>query len=230
MEVLLYSHGHPIYLFHEDVFGQKNIIITSDLHDKSKNIFTKLNQLNMLTPTTLLIMCGDMAGDGTKGSDGDPYPVYKKLSEIVGELYFVQGNHDIYNNKSFELCNKNGNPCCVDNICVDTIIGRIGGVNGIIGKNNLSRHKYREEEYFSKISNILSQQPDILLTHEAPEIIENTMTKHIKHNGNHKLFEMVNGKIKYHIYGHCHHWRNKLPIIKFDKTTFICVDASVIYN
>lgn len=131
-----------------------------------------------------------MSGESKKiGGNGDPYNSYKKILENSNKFYFVQGNHDIYDDKFNSLKNNDLTPCAVDSIVVDTPIGRIGGINGIeVDDNNIDNnyHKYSSEEYNEKLLNILELNPDIILSHQPISNID--FSEH---------------KVKYYISGHC---------------------------
>lgn len=102
------------------------------------------------------------------GSNGDPYNSYKKILENSNKFYFVQGNHDISDDKFNLLLNDDLTPCAVDSIVVDTPIGKMAGINGIIDDNNIdyNYHKYSSTEYNKKLLNILELKPDIILSHQ----------------------------------------------------------------
>lgn len=165
------------------------IIAMSDMHSVTNPVVTQLIRKKHINKNTVVILTGDMAGNGRSGAPGDenPYDSYVEILKHAHSLYFVQGNHDIYDPKAlYELHNEDGTPCCVHNTVVQTPIGTIAGVNGIITPNaDESRHKYTEKQYNSWISKFTKRKDiDIFLTH-MPIRRENVFAK-------------------VHMYGHAH--------------------------
>jgi hypothetical protein len=72
----------------------------------------------------------------------------------------VQGNHDVANPKVDTLANSDGSLCSVHLKAVDTPLGRIVGVHGIIDERdrNPGKHKWSAAEYRA----FLAQVGDIL--------------------------------------------------------------------
>lgn len=206
---LCYEFGHAIvFIEYENIIQSKHrIIITSDLHTKSYEVFNLLNDQNLLDDA-ILICAGDMSGNGIKGNSSDSLPLYKfLLSTKLSHLYFIQGNHDLYSPEQLELRNKDGTRCCLHNQYTESPIGRIGGLNGIIGKDDIKHHKYIESNYVKMMHKLLENQLDIFITHQPPLSIQSN-------------------KPSFHIYGH-HHQSN---IWSSQGLSLNCnVDARVIF-
>jgi len=154
-------------LFNTDT--ELSVVAMSDIHSMSVEYVTKLVKSKHINKNTIVIMTGDMAGTGRSGAAGDydPYEMYQYVLPKCHLLYLVQGNHDIYNSKVNDMVNTDGTHCCVDNSIVNTILGTIGGVNGIITEEaNHERHKYTEKEYMKKYEYVKRLNPDIMLTHQ----------------------------------------------------------------
>lgn len=168
-----------------------NIVIMSDIHGSTNNAIDKLIKKKVLTNKTFVISLGDMSGSGL-GKNGDPYDSYVKINNIVPYFYFVQGNHDLHNDLTYELVNKDGSYCHVHNKCVKTPLGIIAGINGVIRNNSIndSLHKYSSDTYLKFLKNVLSKNPTILLTHDTLKDDYRELFKKKK-------------KLK-HFYGHCH--------------------------
>jgi Icc protein len=161
------------YMNNEGTFRQTEsvtrILLMSDLHSATPKIIEDLLSKGIITKTTVVLSCGDMAGNGKFGDDSDPTESYKVISANARAFYFVQGNHDLPNPEAMALRNDDGTPCAVHGICVDTIIGRIGGVNGIIG-DPYRNERYDHKTYSRLLKDVIAQQPDILLTHQPPTV------------------------------------------------------------
>lgn len=184
----------PKYVHRADMkafFGTDTykVIAMSDIHSVTNMTVDELIKKNIINKTTVVITTGDMAGIGITGKDGDhnPYDDYVKILKAAYLFYFVQGNHDIYDARVFDLINSNGTPCCVHNKIVDTVIGKIAGVNGIIVPDHArcpDRHKYNKKEYNTWVNHLKDKALDIFLTHMPPS--ETTLMAPI------------------HMFGHCH--------------------------
>src|SRR5579872_1100551 len=72
----------------------ESLIITSDLHSHTQEVFTLLDDYVYLDKF-IVICAGDMAGINTFGSNGDPTDYYEEMLTKCHELYFIQGNHDL---------------------------------------------------------------------------------------------------------------------------------------
>lgn len=164
------------------------VLLMSDLHSNSQEVVDILDCQGLLKDT-VVIATGDMAGDGTMGGDGDPLPVYQFLLKRAKRLYFVQGNHDLFNPDALELKNSDQTYCCLHNRVQDTIVGRLGGVNGIMGKDKPHKHTFLPSTYLKLLNAVLQQTPDILLTHDP-------LFKHRHLLDQHQL--------PTHLFGHCH--------------------------
>eukprot|EP00040_Diaphanoeca_grandis_P008982 m.47113 g.47113 ORF g.47113 m.47113 type:complete len:234 (+) comp20419_c0_seq1:130-831(+) len=146
----------------------KNVIAMSDMHTATATVIDMLIQKKKINKGTIVICTGDMAGIyQQKGSDEDPIAEYRKLQQAALALYFVQGNHDVQNAETREMYNDDGTPCHVAGLVVETAVGSIGGVDGIIDdvKPDPSLHKYTTTEYMSMFKKVTARNPQILLTH-----------------------------------------------------------------
>lgn len=147
----------------------KTLLIMSDIHSATTRVINDLIKKKIINKNTIVLTTGDMAGDGKMGGYGDPYNDYVNILENSYRFYFVQGNHDIKNDKCYNLVNDDGTKCMLDNIIENTCIGKIGGVNGIgtLPKRvDHNKHKYMYDDYYKKINDITSEKLDILLTHQ----------------------------------------------------------------
>lgn len=146
------------------------LIIMSDLHTATTEIIDDMIKKKRINKNTIIITTGDMAGNGKMGGDADPYDDYLKIHKHAKLFYFVQGNHDLFNEKCKELINDDGTICGVDGIVQDTLLGTISGINGIETKDtkaNKLKHKFSHKVYHKKLKFVLSKyNPDILLTHQ----------------------------------------------------------------
>ena len=170
-----------------------SLVLMSDLHSATSTTVDHLIAKNIINKKTIVISTGDMAGNDKLGGDADPYNDYCKLKDASYLYYLVQGNHDTYNEKVFELKNEDGSPCCLHRKVQDTPIGKIAGINGVGYDNpsvvNIAKHKYPEQKYNNHLQELLMEyKPDILLTH--PPIKHSILNK----------WHMP----KYHIFGHAH--------------------------
>lgn len=164
-----FAHGQPI-MFHEEknfLFPGEKFLLSSDLHSKAMSIFRTLDVEGLLKDANV-ILAGDMSGEALakKGSDGDALPLYRFILSRAKRLYFVQGNHDIFSPEQEELKNKDGTFCCLHDKVVLTPFGKIGGINGIVGKPNRGKHVYSKKEYNSYLQKLRQAKVDILVTHE----------------------------------------------------------------
>jgi Icc-related predicted phosphoesterase len=207
-------------------------IVTSDLHSHTQSVFNKLDEYVQLDRFTV-ICAGDMAGAQIFGSDGDPTNYYEYMLSKCGELYFVQGNHDLPSNDGLhrekQLHNKyatfgTDNQCSLDGHVFKSSIGKIGGIDGIISDKN---HDYKmgEDDYLHKLGKVLGKKPHILVTHDTPMLPIKT-DKAENYVGNEKIYKLVSkSSHKIHIYGHCHHPKYYNFI---EGINYICADARVI--
>ncbi len=161
------------YLYkNSNVFNIKEdiqLLLMSDLHGATTDIINDLIKKNILSKKTCVICTGDMAGNGKIGGNGDPYLDYVKIKDNAHSFFFVQGNHDVYNEKCKELKNDDGTYCHVEGKLQNTILGTISGLNGIeVIENNIDKdmHKFSEELYQKRLEYVLNLKPDILLTHQ----------------------------------------------------------------
>ncbi len=164
------------------------LVLMSDLHSLSDFIIDDLIKKKKIDSNTIVISTGDMSGNNKIGGNGDPYTTYKKILDNSSKFYFVQGNHDIHNNKCYELKNNDGTTCLVDMIMINTPIGKISGINGIeVDDQNVNHnfHKYSNKEYNERLTKVLELEPDIILSHQPITNIN---------------FEKYN--VKYYICGH----------------------------
>jgi predicted phosphodiesterase len=163
-----YRHYADLKRFFGDVPVEK-IIAMSDMHSITNNVIDTLVKKGNIDKKTIVICTGDMAGTGRLGAPGDanPYDSYVKILNACYLFYFVQGNHDIYDQRVFSLINTDGTPCCVHNQIIKTPIGIISGVNGISSSNvDEMRHKYDSKKYNDWIDRHRKNTDiDIFLTH-----------------------------------------------------------------
>lgn len=192
----------PKYAHHSDMkamFGDNvpeeitGVIAMSDIHSVTGMTIDSLIKKKTINKGTIVISTGDMAGTGKSGKDGDanPYDDYLKIIPAAHSFYLVQGNHDIYDERIAELTNSDGSPCCVHGHTIQTPIGTIGGINGIVNPDNAvdhTRHKYSAKEYVREYRAYIDNPPDIFLTHQPPD-------QHFK------PFASI------HMFGHCH-WKD----------------------
>jgi predicted phosphodiesterase len=160
-----------LIIIQSDHFGQHPVIAMSDIHAQTQNVIDKLDQKFLLSRFVVLT-AGDMAGTLTMGTDGDPTAFYQQLSDKCQEFYFVQGNHDMPDKMNVEkkLTTVNGTPCMIPNgQTINTSIGKIGGVNGIISDKH-HPYKLSESDYLKHLTRALEKRPSILLTHDTPAL------------------------------------------------------------
>lgn len=144
------------------------VVAMSDMHGACPNVVTKLIKRGL--SDTVVICTGDMAGNGSKGGNSDPYPQYVRLRDAARALYLVQGNHDAYSKETLALRNDDGTPCCVDGRVVATPIGLVGGVSGIVSDHpNPALHKLPANEFDVRLAAVVAKCPDVLLTHTPLE-------------------------------------------------------------
>ena len=176
------------------------LIAMSDIHAQTALVLNKLEEKFQLNKFTVLT-AGDMAGTLTMGTDGDPTEFYVRLAAICKEYHFVQGNHDNPDKKHLEeklQCSTNGAYCMIQNgQTINTTIGKIAGVNGIISDKN-HPYKISEDTYLKYLTKALKKKPYVLLTHDTPALLS------LK--GNKEIYKLVSKhRPKIHMYGHCHH-------------------------
>ena len=191
-----------ILKINSNIFSQP-IILTSDLHSHSFELFERLRDTNIDFTQYIIIMVGDMAGDYIRGSDGNPTKFYDYLLEEfkVKDIIVVQGNHDLPpkdSKLSDKVKIKIQNKILQDgNIIEIKDIGKIGGVNGTIS-NKVHPYKMKKSKYLNYMKKFVGKQLDVLLTHDTPKF-GNCI-------GNQEIYDMVlKIKPKLYIYGHCHH-------------------------
>ena len=207
-------------------------LITSDLHSHTQAVLNDLGYNDIDISKYLVLTLGDMAGEGIFGSDGDPTEFYKRIS-LTSQLYLVQGNHDLPPENIedlMELKNQDKTPCYISDgeEIYNTPNGTIGGVHGTI---SLKKHPYKKlpETFYALLENVLKwKKPDIIMTHETPEISYSTPdnSKVTKLIGKEELFQMITKyKPKIHMYGHCHH---PFAFIYTKRVMFINADARIL--
>lgn len=186
-----YQHHSDMKAFFKEVDPVVNSVIAmSDIHSVTTKTIDSMIKKKVINKNVIVITTGDMAGTGKSGPAGDanPYDDYVKILKHCYRFYFVQGNHDIYDKRVFELVNTDGVPCYVHNQVVQTPIGTIAGVSGIVvpdDKVDKSRHKYSNLDYSKWITNLKKQgNIDVMLTHMPP--------------ADDALFVPI------HMFGHCH--------------------------
>eukprot|EP00049_Salpingoeca_infusionum_P018209 m.356207 g.356207 ORF g.356207 m.356207 type:complete len:250 (+) comp17472_c0_seq1:189-938(+) len=172
--------------------GVTKVIAMSDIHSLSEKVVAKLIMTSQIAKNTIVLMTGDMAGTGKRGPAGDanPFDMYMRVRDAAFALYFVQGNHDIEDPRAATLTNDDGSFCCVHNTVQHTVLGTIGGVNGIRvpGTDGIpARHKYpatRYEAWWANVQRLAAQasssgQLDICLSHEPPANEELFAQRHL---------------------------------------------------
>jgi len=219
-----------ILLVHTNILSTP-LIVTSDLHHRTLEIFEQLDTSIDLSKH-VVITAGDVAGKskdgrGIRGSDGDPLEAYRFIIDRSKEFYFVQGNHDLPSNnyQELKLFNNNGNQCSLHNRVVTSYgVGRITGIDGTIS-NKRHPYKFPEEEYLEFVERQLKKRVNILVTHETPAIRDpNNPEKYFI--GNQRLFELTTRyRPLIHIYGHCYH---PTPINNQSGTFFMNVDSRIL--
>lgn len=146
------------------------VIAMSDIHSVTSQVVDSLIKKGNIDSSTIVICTGDMAGNGRSGPSGDcnPYDDYVKILKAARAFYFVQGNHDIYDERALKLMNSDGTPCCVHGRAIKTPIGVISGLNGITNEVEIKeRHKYTNDKYKNWVKQIRKMGPiDIFLTHQ----------------------------------------------------------------
>jgi hypothetical protein len=77
------------------------------------------------------------------------------------------GNHDTFNTHVEDLVNKDGSFCSVNGRLVDSPLGPISGLHGIINEANPNHdlHMYRAHEYLESLDAAMQRRPQILLSH-----------------------------------------------------------------
>lgn len=205
-----------IVIFDKNPFLHK-VIFLSDMHSSTMEMIDYLDS-NYNLSEYIIITVGDMWGDGIRGADGCPHDFYVILQEKSKALYIIQGNHDLPCDDMQKLVNRDKTPCYLENGKIyNTLIGKIGGVNGIISEKN---HPYAlpEKKYMELLQNL--KNAEIILTHDTPAIQNKTIKRLI---GQDTIFEQIKKlKPKFHIYGHCHHHE---PIYFSDDIVFLNADA-----
>lgn len=162
------------------------------MHDMAPKIASILKEKGFLHDS-IVIGAGYMAGPGKLGSDGDPIGVYSFLRDEAQAFYFFQGNHDYFNPKAERLTNKDGSFCSLDRCVVELASGLVlGGVHGIIGKDRSEVHKFLPGTYRSYLKQVLKRGPHVLVTHDTPKMIDQTI-----------LYGKTKPKI--HLFGHSHY-------------------------
>lgn len=174
------------------------VMLTSDLHTYGLNVFQILQE-HIHLDKFIVLSVGDMAGNGELGADADPTILYTFLKENCKMHYYVQGNHDFESLSTIENNISDGS-------IVESSLGIIGGINGIISKKE-KLYRVMEKDYFSYLSNMKNKNIKYLLTHEAPELPVVDPSTGNNCIGNKKFYQEL---LKYksdliHIYGHCNH-------------------------
>jgi Icc-related predicted phosphoesterase len=182
------------------------LIAMSDMHSQTPELLVMLDEFVNLDKFVVLT-AGDMSGAHIRGSDGTPTLDYEFLAQRSREFYFVQGNHDRPDpdNKQNVIKNKENKYSGIqDGTVITSLVGSIGGVNGIIS-NKSHPYKMSGTKYQLHLKKVLSKRPYILMTHDTPSIDKYYQDKN-RYIGNLKIFEIVDKyKPKIHFYGHCHH-------------------------
>ena len=189
------------------------VIAMSDIHSQTTELFEMLDKFVDLSQF-IVLAAGDMAGKCVLGTDGIPTDDYIYMLKRAKEFYFVQGNHDLPDKMNVQdtLKNSSGIYCKIKNgTTINTTIGKIGGVNGIISDKD-HPYKMSSDAYFKYLKKALTLKPRILLTHDTPSIpvyydkrFDEKGNK-MRYIGNEEIFNVINTlKPKIHFYGHCYH-------------------------
>ena len=193
-------------IYFENNLFEENVIFMSDMHSHTMEVFEYLDK-NLILKDYIIICTGDMWGNYIFGNDGDPTEYYKWMNERARALYIIQGNHDLPPKNINELTkikNKDGTNCYLTNGLVQkTLLGKIGGVHGIISDK---KHPYKmdEEKYLKNLRKLVGKKINILLTHDTPSLYDTNLKKKLP--GRDCILNSVYDiKPKVHIYGHCHH-------------------------
>jgi len=202
-----YRYDRKIVVVVETDLFDEPVIAMSDIHSHTPELVKILDEFIYLDKFVVLA-AGDMAGEHIFGTDGDPTPEYIYLSDKAKEFYFVQGNHDLPdwdNHQEKKIKNKQDKLSMIpDGRSVNSLIGKIGGVNGIIS-NRDHPYKMPKRKYMKYLETVLKNRPTILMTHETPSIYA-FYPDGERYKGNEEIFRMINKyKPKIHFYGHCHH-------------------------
>ena len=149
----------------------KRVVAMSDIHSVTSAVVDKLIQRRLVDKDTVVVCTGDMAGTGRMGSNADSFADYVRLRDAARALYLVQGNHDTLNPAVEELANADGSWCSVHRRVVDTPLGRVAGLHGIINdaKPDPAFHVHTSEAYLGSLAAVLALRPDVLLTHTPVE-------------------------------------------------------------
>lgn len=195
-----------VMIIETELFNEP-VIAMSDIHSHTPELVVMLDEFVNLDQFVVLT-AGDMAGEHIMGTDGIPTTEYEYLSRRAKEFYFVQGNHDLpdHENKQDTIKNKQNQNAMIQNgTSVNSLIGTIGGMNGIIS-GKYHPYKMSWGKYNKLLQKTLSKKSYILMTHDTPSInkfYENSTDRYI---GSIELFDLVDKwKPKIHLYGHCHH-------------------------
>lgn len=171
------------------------VIAMSDIHAQTQLVIDKLDEKFYLEQF-LVLTCGDMAGSLTMATDGDPTDFYWQFLQKSLGFYFVQGNHDTPSKENIKILHESDN-MVKNGSSVNTPIGKISGVNGIISDKS-HPYKMSQDEYLKHLNKALSSKPYILMTHDTPALP--------KLKGNEEIYKMASKyKPKIYFYGHCHH-------------------------
>lgn len=172
------------------------------------------------------ICCGDMYGETyfddnghrveIRGSDGI---INFSLYNRTKLFYYVYGNHDLLSmeNKPNMVClGQIDKPIKIDNNHY------IIGINGIkSSKHSIPSH---DSQYEKTTMRKLRHNPTILVTHEAPLILNDNMNP--QSIGNRELMDLIKKfKPKIHFFGHCYF---KIPFCLLNDILFVNVDSRFI--
>lgn len=148
----------------------------SDMHGACSEVVQKFIRNGTIDKDTVVICTGDMGGaDGKLGGLLDPTEQYQTIRAACKAFYFVQGNHDVNQGKIHrDWLNDDGTICYLHRRCVDTCLGRMGGVSGITirdkEKEDPECHKYLPETYERFLhKEVMQNRPSIVLTHMPPK-------------------------------------------------------------
>ena len=206
--------------------GISSFVLTSDLQGREQNKKSNrlvgeavaeelsiLHKLGEIPPINFIALAGDLFDYPELhklGGTGDVTSVWNAFAKSFPFVVGVHGNHDIVVNS--ELAE---NTTVLDGNSTQQVGIRIGGVSGIVGRNNRNQRK-SQQEFMSALTKVTSEKNDLILLHQGPEDIENMqrgdpeITAHFSSKGSCLV-----------AFGHCH-WSQ--PFIELGENQILNVD------